>query len=132
MKLIIFIAVNLSVFMKKLMIIEDEPSVRILISTIFRQKNWEIFESSNAENYLDKYKKQTFNLYIVDLCLPEMSGIRLLQNHFDKTQKVIIISGFISSALGREFFDQNNFNFLEKPFTSEILLNSAFKLIGGF
>ena len=115
--------------MKTALIIDDQPEILDALSKYLTESNWNVTCISDAETYIDKHKKKSYDLIIVDLILPKMTGMTLIKDHFPKNQKIIVISGFMSAILGNEFFKNKNITFIEKPFKCNELMLAIHNLM---
>lgn len=103
-------------------IIDDEISIADSISQTLKKENWSVTTYYSGDAYINDKPKKQFDLVIVDLSMPNITGMTLLQKHIPKKQNVIVISGFINNILGNELFNSPNIKFLEKPFVPPQLL----------
>ena len=112
-----------------ILIVEDEKLVRKLACKILMQEGYNVLAASNGrEAYtLSKQYKGKISLLISDIVMPGMNGPELAKKLTVKRPKlkVIYISGYANVAI----FDHNIFkkgkNFIQKPFTPDILLNKV-------
>ncbi|MBU2556434.1 MAG: response regulator [Bacteroidetes bacterium] len=65
--------------LKRLIIVEDEESMRISIANLMKSENIEILTVDSGEEALEKISKQRFDCMILDLGLKNMSGFELLE-----------------------------------------------------
>lgn len=65
--------------MKKVLIIEDDFYVRGLYKMALQKKNYTVIEAENGKIALEELKKQTVDLILLDLMLPEISGMEVLK-----------------------------------------------------
>lgn len=114
--------------MKNLIVIEDDCTIRNNIIFFFKELSFNVIGCSNGEEYLDNHKFKKYDLAIIDLVLPGISGVRLIQ-HFPRNQKIIITSGYMPSILGNEFFNTEYIIFLQKPFSLNQLHSLVNKMI---
>ncbi|MFO0700001.1 MAG: response regulator [Nitrospira sp.] len=114
--------------MAKVLIIDDEASIRTLLRLVLEGEGHEITEASNGCTGLVSYQCDPADLVIVDIRMPEMNGLELIlaltREFLDA--KVIAISGeadandTLSTAklLGAR-------HILRKPFRLKTLLSSV-------
>lgn len=103
---------------KRILIVEDEESVRELLLTIFGQKGYETSTSESAEKALKQLVDNDFDVAIVDIVLPGMDGIHLLNEikHVTPDTEVIIITGHASLETSIEAVRIGAYDYLIKPF----------------
>jgi YesN/AraC family two-component response regulator len=81
--------------MKRILIVDDNMMMRRLIRNVFRDHDYAITEAKNGLEGLKLADKNTFDLVITDIVMPEMEGIEFimqLKKNFPET-KIIAISG---------------------------------------
>ena len=64
---------------KKLMIVDDVVEMRTLLAEYFRRLGFEVAEKENAALALQAVTTDRFDCFILDVAMPEMSGIELLK-----------------------------------------------------
>ncbi|NLE00768.1 MAG: response regulator [Fibrobacter sp.] len=81
---------------KKILVVEDNEDIRILYKRLFRkEKDIEITETSDGESALSIVKNNRFDVLVIDISLPGMSGIELtaeIHHNFPDT-KILIATG---------------------------------------
>ncbi len=119
---------NLNGSGKKIIIIEDEKSIRSFTASLLEELNFTVKEFKNAEeanNYILSYKND-ISLIISDITLPGISGINLLENLYKMDIKIpfILISGYSQDLAEYRIIEITNTRFLKKPFTINQLLSA--------
>lgn len=110
----------------KILVVEDQNELRILISDILAKKGFTVTEASSGIEALDKFSSSNdFNLIITDVVMPKMSGPTLRQK-LGKNVPVLYISGYANNELNRHGVDDRNSHFLAKPFSSAELLEKVY------
>ena len=64
---------------KKLMIVDDDAEMRTLLAEYFRRLGFEVVEKENGPAALQAVTNDHFDCFILDVAMPEMSGIDLLR-----------------------------------------------------
>jgi DNA-binding response OmpR family regulator len=64
---------------KKLMIVDDDVEMRTLLAEYFRRLGFEVTEKESAAMALQAVTNDRFDCFILDVAMPEMSGIELLK-----------------------------------------------------
>lgn len=128
---------------KKVLIVDDDPDVRLFNTTVVEESGYTPIEASNGEEGLKMLKKTAPDLVVLDVLMPKQSGIRLYREL--KTDKaltripVIILSGVAKRTFLRsqkaltEFGDQpvpEPESYLEKPVEPEELAREIKKYLG--
>ena len=128
---------------KKVLIVDDDPDVRLFNATVVEESGYTPIEAANGEEGLKIVKKDRPDLVILDVLMPKQSGIRLYREL--KTDKaligipVIMLSGVAKRTFLRsqkaltEFGDKpvpEPENYLEKPVEPEELAREIKQLLG--
>ena len=113
--------------MKKILIIDDEKDIRFLLSSILSDEGYETLQAGTVEDAELKIDSNDFNLAIVDISLNDKKkdGIYLLKKikKINKFIPVIMISGHATIQLAVDSMKLGAYEFLEKPFNKDRLLN---------
>ena len=105
------------------LILEDEKSLREILSIILSEFNYEIDEAETLEEGLRKVSEREYDLILADLRLPDGSGmelVRRVKREHPETE-VIIITAFASTETVKEALDLGVYDYVEKPFKLEEL-----------
>lgn len=93
--------------MKKILIIEDDPSLISLYKIKFENEGFIVDTSLDGEKGLEKAQKKEYALIILDLLLPELDGIEVLKrirsNPSSQETPVIILTNLgLSDVLAQQ------------------------------
>jgi two-component system cell cycle sensor histidine kinase/response regulator CckA len=111
---------RLSTGTESILVVEDDPSERVLTVSILRNCGYHVQESSNAFEALILLKRNPrFDLVITDVIMPQMSGKELHDQIKSQLPhiKVMLISGYTDDALAHHGVLDETLSFLEKPFS---------------
>lgn len=111
--------------LKKILIIEDNPAIRELLTTILQDAGFQVIPSENGNAGLKALDSLSFDLVITDMVMPGKNGLSTImeiKSRFPK-QKIIAMSG---SEKKKEFLETavqfGACRFIGKPFTEDDLL----------
>jgi two-component system cell cycle sensor histidine kinase/response regulator CckA len=115
---------------ERILLVEDEESVRAFSARALRATGYEVFEADGGEEALEVLEELDFkiDLMISDVVMPEMDGPTLLK-HVRKTMprlKVIFVSGYAEESVRRDIEDDQSVEFLPKPYSLD-QINSKVK-----
>lgn len=103
--------------MAKILIIDDERSIRNTMKDILEFEKHKIVLAENGKVGLELATSQPFDLIFSDIKMPEMDGIELLRLLKEKEVEapVVMISGHGSIETAVECIKKGAFDFIEKP-----------------
>ena len=112
---------------KEILVIDDNADIRYLICNILREKNFTVRSAANFDQAILEINKKIPDLAIIDIKLDktEKDGIDLLKLIIKKNKltPVIMISGHASVQIAVEAIRLGAYEFIEKPFSTEKILN---------
>lgn len=114
----------------KILIVDDEPKQRDILSYILTREGYDVFIAPNAEDGYGIIKKEDIDVVITDLLLPGESGLEFMEKAIKEFPEVtfLIITGHgtIDSAVSA--IKKGAFDYIQKPLSKEkiiLLLNKA-------
>lgn len=116
--------------MPAILVVDDEPSIRKMLTLILQRGGFTVFTAANGAQALHKYQlyKDDIDLVISDCSMPVMDGkaltTRLLSERPDLP--VILLSDE-SDAI--DFGSQSTLRFLPKPFDLKTLLSTVQSMV---
>jgi len=80
----------------KVLVVDDEMPVRDLLNDLLKREEYKVTTCSTGEEALEMLKKDSFDIVLLDIKLPGISGLEVLKNirDTDKCLPVIMITGF--------------------------------------
>ena len=113
--------------LKEILVIDDNPDIRFMVSSILEEQNYKIRTAANYNQAVLEINKRLPDLAILDIKLdnPDKDGIDLLKLIVKKNKNitVIMISGHATVKVAVEAIRLGAYEFIEKPFTKEKILN---------
>lgn len=108
-----------------ILLVEDEIYLLELTEKMLTQLGYKVLSAENAGKaiQISKNNKEPIELLLTDVILPESNG-RELREKISKQRpgiKCLFISGYTANAIAKYGILENNINFLEKPFTKNVL-----------
>ena len=104
---------------RKVLIVDDDKSVRDFLERFLKQKGYLWVQSVKAgQEALDIIKKEDIKLVLLDIKLPGMDGIEVLRKikELKKDTEVIMITGFPEEATAKEALKLGAYDYIMKPF----------------
>ena len=103
--------------MAKILIVDDEASIRRTLRDILEYEKYEVEETKNGLECLVKLKKENYDVVIMDIKMPKMDGIEALERVqlITPDTPVIMISGHANIDSAVEAVKKGAFDFISKP-----------------
>ncbi|MBN2318420.1 MAG: PAS domain S-box protein [Acidobacteria bacterium] len=112
-----------------ILVVEDEPSVRILTGRILRRCGYHVLEAENGEKALDLVRNcsEDIHLILTDAIMPGMNGKELVtQIHSVRPGiRVLYVSGYMDDTIVKQGILNSSIAFLQKPFTANDLIRKV-------
>jgi CheY-like chemotaxis protein len=110
-----------------IVVVEDEPLVKNLVSEVLRKSGYQVMEFTNGREVLARVKHHDgpIHLLVTDVVMPAMGGVELARHLAQgrPEMRVLFISGYTDDLVGRQGLLQSGRAFLQKPFTPDTLLH---------
>lgn len=109
----------------RILIVDDEINIRLMLHTLLEAEGYSLSEASNGREALDEIERTPFDLVLLDLNMPVLDGMSVLE-HLNASQaktkpRVIVLSAYGSVAAAVKATRLGALDFLEKPATPEEL-----------
>lgn len=118
--------------MAGVLIVDDAAFMRMMIKDILSRNNIQVVgEAANGIIAIEKYLELNPELVIMDITMPEMSGITALKNikKFDPDANIIMCSALGQQDMVLEAIQIGAKDFIVKPFQEGKLVQAIKKLI---
>jgi CheY-like chemotaxis protein len=116
---------------QSIMVIDDSIVIRKMIEIALEEEDYRILTATSGKEGMEVIEKESPNLIILDMTLPDMNGIEILKKI--KTihkAPVIMLSGKDSPQLVESAKEVGVEDFLPKPFRDEELVEKVKNLLG--
>ncbi len=111
----------------EILVIDDNSDIRFLICNILKEKEYAVRSAANYEQAIFEINKKLPDLAVIDIKLDkgDRDGIDILKSimKINKSIPVIMISGHANVQLAVEAIRLGAYEFVEKPFSTEKILN---------
>lgn len=101
----------------KLLVVDDELIVRESLLHWFEEENYQVDTADSAEEALKKLQAGKYDVYLLDMKMPGMSGIELLEKikEVDQEAIVILITAYASVQTAIKALKEGAYDYLTKP-----------------
>ncbi|MEK8130802.1 response regulator [Paenibacillus filicis] len=103
---------------KKLLIVDDQNGIRILLMEVFNSEGYETFQASNGKLALEIVRNSSPDLVLLDMKIPGMDGLDILKHikSIDASIKVIMMTAYGELDMIKEATDLGAIMHFTKPF----------------
>lgn len=118
--------------MKKILIAEDEEVLREVFKDELTEEGYDVLEARDAKGTLHSLSKGEIDLLILDIKLPDMSGLKLLE----KIRKdypalpIIVCTAYDTFRSDFEIWAGHIADYIVKPVDLEVLKEKIGRIIG--
>jgi signal transduction histidine kinase len=115
--------------MKRILVIDDDESYRLMVSAVLKQSGFSVLEASNGHNGIELAQAHALDLIISDVMMENLDGFgvldRLRMDPATSTIPFIFMTGLSDRESLRKGMTLGADDFLVKPFTGEVLLSAV-------
>src|SRR6185437_6724827 len=117
-----------------ILLVEDEEGLRALNARGLSSRGYTVLEAGNGVEAIEVLEKQgDVDLVVSDVVMPEMDGPTLLKElrRRNPNVKIIFVSGYAEEAFQKNLPEQEQYEFLAKPFTLKQLVTKVKETMAG-
>lgn len=110
--------------MRKILVVDDDSDLRMTVSSALSGGQYHVDQASDGEEAVTRVKAGQYDLVLMDVNMPKMSGIDALKEikEHDPSIMVIILTAYSNIRDAIEATRLGAFNYLEKPVRSDNLV----------
>lgn len=107
-----------------ILVVDDEKGIREGCRRILMSEGYSADVAENGEEGLKSAKAKPYDLILVDLMMPVMSGLEMMEHvrQYDPEIIMIVITGFATIETAVEAMKHGAYDYIPKPFTPDQLL----------
>jgi two-component system, chemotaxis family, chemotaxis protein CheY len=106
---------------KRILVVDDDLNILKVFKSILEKEGYIVETADTGKEAIKKIKKEKFDVWLIDVRLPDMEGTDLLKVSDSEAIK-IVVTGFSSDEVGRRAADYGADDFLVKPVRPEELI----------
>ena len=118
----------------KVLAVDDAPANLMILKGCLRGGNFELVTCTNAIDALQEFKKQYFDILLLDVIMPGIDGfeLRKLIREVDKERPIIFLTAMIDDGnmtmLNQITWDSNTY-YLNKVFDKKVLVQKITEVV---
>ena len=112
---------------QRVLIVDDDPVIGMSCKKVLAGEGFTVLTVEDGEKAIKKVSDENFDLIITDVRLPDVNGLIVLKESriIQPSSDVVVISGYPALEDAQESIRLGAFEYLEKPFTPDFMLNVA-------
>ena len=112
--------------MVRLLIVEDEKKLRVLMSDFFKMKGYEVSEAENGIDATKILQQQEFDMIFLNIMMPGMDGIEVCKKVRTQTDvPILFLTALYDEETKLKGYASGADDFVTKPFSLEVLYAKA-------
>jgi len=119
----------------RILVVDDEPHICRALDRLLTHEGHKVHTSGSAEAALRRLAKVRYDLVLLDIRMPGMSGIELYERMEDidpsLQRRVICVTGDVISARNKVFLEESGIPCVAKPFGVDELMRLVKQVLGG-
>jgi two-component system, chemotaxis family, chemotaxis protein CheY len=118
---------------RKILIVDDSESVRMIARIALREQGYEVVEAANGVEALQKLEGERVHLVVSDVNMPQMDGITLLKQIKASPKYKFMPIIMLTTEAGQDKKDEGRAAgakaWITKPFQPGVLVDAVTKLM---
>ena len=100
----------------KVLVVDDEESIRRLIKEVLTREGRQVLLSSGGSDAVEMFRQERPDITILDIGMPDLNGIEVLRRirAMDRSATVMVFTGSCTAALVKQAQELGVTEFLEK------------------
>ncbi|MFD2614561.1 response regulator [Paenibacillus gansuensis] len=117
---------------KKVLIVDDQNGIRVLLLEVFSSEGYRTFQASNGKLALEIVRKESPDLVLLDMKIPGMDGLEILKHikNIDKEIKVIMMTAYGELDMIKESTELGALMHFTKPFDIDEMIAAVNSQLG--
>ena len=107
-----------------ILVVDDESEIREGLEVLLKSEGYGVASAETGESGLAKLEEHPFDLLLLDVSLPDLNGLEMLQEirRRDPGLSVVLITAYGSIDMARAAFKNGAMDYITKPWTNDELL----------
>ncbi|MFQ6092643.1 MAG: sigma-54-dependent transcriptional regulator [bacterium] len=111
--------------MNKVLIVDDEPKIRTILTRLLKDEGYSVAEAESGEKALEIARCFRPDVILMDIVMPRMNGIETMSaiGRILPTSKTIMMTAYGSNEISNDAMEKGAYDYLTKPFDNNKLLH---------
>ena len=112
---------------EKILVVDDEEAIREVVATLLEAKGYQCAVVGNGRAALEHLQKNSLDLVLSDMVMPEMDGLKLLEwlRGHDQDIPIIMVTAMHDLSTALEAIRRGAYDYILKPFEKDQLFLSV-------
>jgi two-component system, NtrC family, response regulator PilR len=108
----------------RVLVVDDEEVIRDVLENLLEREGWKVTVAENAAEALDSFENEPFDVVLLDLMLPDRSGLDVLRDmrRRDPDAVIVIVTAYSSIEGAIQAMREGAFHYIPKPFQNQEVL----------
>jgi CheY-like chemotaxis protein len=117
--------------MAKVLVIDDEQSIRDLLDRLLRRKGYGVVLAESGRKGLELFRRERPDVIVLDLKMPEMDGLTVLRQirSLNRSQPVIVLTGSRTAEMEQQVRALGVTEYIAKGFSLHLLGDALKRLL---
>lgn len=117
---------------RKVLIVDDEESVLELLEDVLADEGFQVRRAENGSEALDMIARESFDVALMDIRMPEMDGMEALRRIQEQSRKtgVILMTAYATTDVAIQAMKMGAFDYVLKPFDLDEVVMVIKKAVG--
>ena len=117
--------------MAVILIVDDAEFLRLRISKMLTESGHEVLEAENGVQAISIYKRESPDIILMDITMPEMDGLTALKEirSQDPKAKIVMLTALGQESIVLEAIKSGAKDFVVKPFERDRVMSAINKLL---
>lgn len=117
---------------EKILVVDDEPGVRNVLQRVLTQAGYEVATADDGAEALDSVSQGEVNLMLLDIKMPDISGMEVLTKVTAEYPDVgvIMVTAVVDIQIAIEALKLGAYDYITKPFNRDEVVQKVRKAIG--
>ncbi len=115
----------------KVLVVDDEPNVRSVISKALQKEGYEVYPAEDGREALEMLKRRGFDLTFLDILMPKIAGEEVLarMREMKPEMPVIVLTAIHDSVTEHQLIDAGASAYLKKPCSLDDVVGAANRVL---
>jgi CheY-like chemotaxis protein len=118
---------------KRILVVDDDNTLRMLLSRCLTKAGYQVLTASHGGEAIAVLSRESVDLLLIDLMMPVMDGLGLLEwlrNNSPTSILALVFSSFEGKTMAQQALEAGATDYLTKPVRLDLLLERVRHMLG--